>query len=758
MSDLTPTLTTRSRLASYLLAVAVVLLAVIIRLLLDSMLGDRMVFSLLFAAVGLVAWFGGRGPALLAVAVGALVTDYFVLAPRHTWAIGSADYVGGMMVYLAVSGLLIGLIEVMRRTQRRAEEASQALALQQEWLRTTLASIGDGVLATDRDGKITMLNAVAERLTGWTSEAASGRPLTDVFRIINEFSRSPSENPVQRAMSNGQIVALANHTLLIGRDGTERAIEDSAAPIRDARAGIIGAVLVFRDATEQRRAFATQQVTSQRLALALQAGRMGAWEWDIVNDKVWWSGNLAALHGIEDGAFGGTVAAFLDMVHVDDRDRVQQALDDAVTGRGEYELEFRRVHPDGTLRWTGTVARVFRDESGRAVRLTGISMDVTERRRIQTELKDADRRKDEFLATLAHELRNPLAPISNGIELMRIAPGDVAVMTRAHDMMQRQLGHMVRLVDDLLDVSRITRNKLELRRQRIALDEVLQAAIETSRPLLEGREFRVSIPTQSLYLLGDLTRLAQVFSNLLNNAAKYTEPGDRIWLEAVREGSDVVVTVGDSGIGIAAEDCERLFELFAQVAPPNDRTQAGLGIGLALARRLVEMHDGTISVDSAGPGHGCEFVVRLPLMVIEPAADMAPAPASAVESAPVRSIRILVVDDNRDAVESLSQLLRRMGHDVRSAGDGEAALMVAADFGPEIVLLDIGMPKMNGYEAARRLRDDPRTRKAVLVAVTGWGQAGDRQAALDAGFDHHLVKPLDRTQLQSLLTTGPARL
>ncbi len=745
-----PALAARSRLAAYLLALAVVLLAVIVRLLLDPLLGDQMAFTLLFGAVGLAAWYGGRGPALLAVAAGALLTDYFVLAPRHSWAI-IGDQTSRVLVYLTVSALLVAVLDAMRRTQHRAEAAARALDLQQEWLRTTLASIGDGVLATDRDGNVTMLNGVAQQLTGWTQDAARGLPLTEVFRIINEFSRTPSENPVERALRTGEIVELASHTLLVGRDGTERPIEDSAAPIRDAAGAIIGVVLVFRDATEQRRAHAAQEVMSQRLALALQAGRMGAWEWDISNDEVWWSSNLETLHGLERGSFGGTLQAFLDMVHIDDRARVEQALAAAIAGGSEYQVEFRRRHPDGSVRWTGTVARVFRDESGRSVRMTGITMDITERRRIETELKDADRRKDEFLATLAHELRNPLAPISNGIELMRLAPGDGAVMARARDMMQRQLGHLVRLVDDLLDVSRITRNKLELRRERVAIEQVMHTAIETSRPLLEGREFRASMPPQPLYLHGDLTRLAQVFSNLLNNAGKYTEPGDRIWLDVVREGSDLVVTVGDSGIGIAPEDCERLFELFAQVAPPHDRTQAGLGIGLALARRLVEMHDGSIGVHSAGPGHGCEFFVRLPLVVLEAGADAPAGPAITEALAARRPTRILVVDDNHDAVESLSQLLRRLGHQVRSAADGEAALVTAAEFGPEIVLLDIGMPRMNGYEAARRLRDDPRTRDAVLVAVTGWGQDGDVQAARDAGFDHHMVKPLDLEKLQQVL-------
>jgi CheY-like chemotaxis protein/two-component sensor histidine kinase len=325
-------------------------------------------------------------------------------------------------------------------------------------------------------------------------------------------------------------------------------------------------------------------------------------------------------------------------------------------------------------------------------------------------------------------------------------------------MMERQLGQLVRLVDDLLDVSRITRNKLELRKARVSLAAVIENAVETARPLIDekGQSLGVTLPAAPVYLDADLTRLAQVFWNLLNNSAKYTDPGGRIELSAACAAGEVVVTVRDNGIGIAAESLPRLFTIFSQVEHSLERAQGGLGIGLALVKGLVEMHGGSVAAHSAGVGRGSEFVVRLPLALGEPEGTVAPAPPAGAAGAGHARRRILVVDDNRDGAATLAMMLSLLGHDTRTAHDGLEALDVAAAFRPEVVLLDIGMPKLNGYDAARRLRQEPWGRDVVLVACTGWGQEEDRQRSREAGFDVHLVKPVAFADLEKLLASGAA--
>jgi signal transduction histidine kinase/ActR/RegA family two-component response regulator len=377
-----------------------------------------------------------------------------------------------------------------------------------------------------------------------------------------------------------------------------------------------------------------------------------------------------------------------------------------------------------------------------------------ENSQLYARLKDADRHKDEFLATLAHELRNPLAPIHNGLQLMRMDGRDGTKIEQALTMMERQLGQMVRLVDDLLDVSRINQGKLELRTERIDLAAVLLSAVETSRPLIEqmGHHLHVELPGESVVVDADLTRLAQVFANLLNNAAKYSERGGRITLWAGRQGGEAVVSVRDTGIGIAADQLPSLFEMFSQVKSAIERSQGGLGIGLSLVRRLVDMHGGRIDAHSEGPGKGSEFVVRLPVSATS-------APALQIDEGRGKTktgLRILVVDDNRDSADSLAQLLRLMGGNTRTAYDGEAAVAAAAEFSPDVVVLDIGLPKLNGYEACRRIRALPGAKGVLLIAQTGWGQDGDRQRTRQAGFDHHLIKPVDHTVLMKLLAESSA--
>jgi len=383
--------------------------------------------------------------------------------------------------------------------------------------------------------------------------------------------------------------------------------------------------------------------------------------------------------------------------------------------------------------------------------------DETERLRTERALRNADKRKDEFLATLAHELRNPLAPISMGLELMKVSADDPEGTEEVRSMMERQTQHMVRLIDDLLDVSRITRGKLELRRSPVPLDEVVQNAIDATRPALEeaGHEFQVQMPERKVLLYADPGRITQVLSNLLNNAVKYTPPGGRIELVGEVQGDEAAVTVVDNGCGIAADKLGAIFDMFMQVRDAKERGHQGLGIGLTLVQRLVEMHGGSVVAASGGLGKGSRFCVRLPLVQQETATNTDCAAASSTVGNGA-SRRVLVVDDNPDALKSLSLLVSLMGHEVRQARDGVEALEVAEEFRPEVIFMDLGMPRLSGFDAAQRIREESWGQELLLVATTGWGQDDDRRRTKEAGFDHHLVKPILPLHVRELLAAPSA--
>jgi CheY-like chemotaxis protein/nitrogen-specific signal transduction histidine kinase len=393
-----------------------------------------------------------------------------------------------------------------------------------------------------------------------------------------------------------------------------------------------------------------------------------------------------------------------------------------------------------------------RDDQGRVLHWFGTNTDITERMQIELELEAADRRKDEFLAILAHELRNPLAALRNALEIIRLVGNDGKVVEESRALMVRQLDQMVRLVDDLTDISRIRREKLRLKKERVALASIIRTAVETSRALIDeaGHHLTLDLPEEPILLEADANRLAQVFSNLLSNAAKYTERGGEIFLTVRREGPEAVVSVRDTGVGIPADQLPHIFEMFAQVDQSLERSRGGLGIGLTLVRRLAELHGGSAEARSEGAGKGSEFVIRLP--VLEDAGTMTHEPAQLDGKAggPGKG-RVLLVDDNRDTAVSLATVLKASGYEVRVAYDGEEGIATAERFRPQIVLLDISLPKLNGYAVARRLRAQPGGKEMVLIATTGWGQDDDRRRSFEAGFDHHMVKPIDPVALQNLL-------
>ncbi len=625
------------------------------------------------------------------------------------------------------------------------------------WLSTTLRSIGDAVIATDQQGRVSFMNGTAEGLTGWAQDEARGKPLDEVFRITNEVTGNVVESRVNIVLREGIIVGLANHTVLTAKDGTRRPIEDSAAPIKDG-ARIEGVVLVFRDSSEARLAEARIRESEERYRSLVAATTQTVWSTSPdFSRSVTLTGQDPI--GLPDEA--KKAGGWLDIIHPEDREQTRQAIALALGSRTGYEIEHRAKYRDGTYRHYLTRAVPLLDKAGSIREWIGTSTDITDRRqaeeareRLYRELQENDKRKDEFLAMLAHELRNPLAAMGNAVALTARSR-QAEHVDWSMEVINRQIKHLTRLIDDLLDVSRINSGKIELRRDDLDATPILESAVETVRPLAVQRkhELSVSVDRGNIWVNADPTRLEQVVTNLLTNAAKYTENGGHIWLTAGHDGEDVVITVRDNGVGIPPEKLPEMFELFAQGDRTLARSEGGLGVGLTVVKKLVQMHGGRITARSEGIDKGSEFSVRLraanrpvtvTALVKEPA------------DSPRRAARVLVVDDNVDMATGMARLLHLLGHDVKTAHDGPEAVAVAPAHMPEFVLLDIGLPGMDGYEVAARLRQDGCCRRAVFIAVSGYGQDEDRRRSKAAGFDYHLVKPIDHDALLALLSNAGA--
>ncbi len=557
------------------------------------------------------------------------------------------------------------------------------------------------------------------------------------------------------------------------KDGVARDVSISYVPHFDRDGRVRGFGVLAHDISEIRVAEHALRRSEHVLEQSQSTAHVGSWEAEFANGDVYdptplrWSAETYRIFGYEPGSVEVSLPLFFQKVHPDDRERVR-VESVAGVGRNEpFEKEFRIVRPDGTIRVVQAWSCFELDPAGKPARMIGTVQDITERKKAEQELRqaredlqiviqelrDADRRKDEFLAMLSHELRNPLAPILNAVEVLdRAAPGDDEVKSKYRAVIGRQVHHMKRLLDNLLDVSRVSQGKIQLRTEPVELGALLLQAVEVSRPIIveKRQQLSLTLAPGPLALEADPTRLVQVFANLLNNAAKYTDPGGNIALSVRNEGGDAVVTVRDDGMGMSPELLARAFDLFVQETRSLDRAQGGLGIGLTLVRTLVKMHGGSVRALSEGPGRGSELVVTLPLTTgATPEAPRAFASAPALhedarrdEPARDRPLRVLVVDDNVDAADAIGTLLEVLGHDVTLAYDGPAALAAAAAAPPELVLLDIGLPGMDGYAVAARLRADGHDR-ATLVALTGYGQDDHLRRTSEAGFDHHLVKPLD---------------
>jgi PAS domain S-box-containing protein len=499
------------------------------------------------------------------------------------------------------------------------------------------------------------------------------------------------------------------------------------------------------------------KVSEERLRIAIDEAGMGTWDLDLRTQESRWSRSHYTLLGLlPDESNLATYEMWRSRVHPADLELVEAAFSKSRDTQTLSSQEYRIIRADtGAVRWLRALGRFLYDESGAAVRSVGVFFDDTDRKTAEMALREADQRKDVFLATLAHELRNPLAPIRNAAQMLGSPKLAADQLHWAQSVIQRQVKHMAWLLDDLLDVARITQGKLDLKKQHITLNSVVDSAVEASRPLLDSKShrFTVTLPSEPVMLDGDLLRLSQVLSNLLTNAAKYTDAGGDIALSGRLEGIGLTLSVKDNGIGIPAESLNGIFAMFSQLEGAAARSEGGLGIGLALVQGLIELHGGTVEAKSEGLGHGSEFIVKLPIA----STDSASTPTDHAAAPNPRTRRILVADDNQDAANSLAMILEMDGHEVRVAHDGRAALSVAQTFRPDTVLLDIGMPQLNGYEVARALRQEPWGAGITLIALTGWGQESDRQKAIDAGFDRHLTKPIDPGALESLLAESTNR-
>jgi PAS domain S-box-containing protein len=630
-------------------------------------------------------------------------------------------------------------------SDRRDDKNEKSIRRERQMLDVTLRSIGDAVIVTDVAGRVTFLNAVAEQLTGWSMADAREQPSEKIFRIVNERSGNPVEHPVARVLETGGIVGLANHTVLITRDGRRVPIDDSGAPVRLPTGELVGVVLVFRDVTERKRA----EHEHAWLAAIIDSSDDAIGSKTLDGIVTSWNPAAMRLFGYEPGEIIGK--SILTIIPPELHAEEDQILARLRRGERVDHYETIRIAKDGRRIDISLTVSPIKDDDGEVIGASKIARDITERKRTEHLLRESNRQKDEFLATLAHELRNPLAPICAAAELLKNAKSMAPELRAATAILERQARQMTHLVDDLLDVSRITSGRIRLHREPLELAELLKAVVETYRQSAESTRHQISLAAGGgpAYVSGDRTRLTQIFSNILHNAVKYTPPAGRIEIALRTENRQAAVSVRDNGMGIPAEMLEHIFEPFAQLDRSYERADGGLGIGLTLAKKLVEMHDGRIEARSAGRGKGTEFLIHLPAIA---AAPVQRASAPPRHSDTMASCRVLIADDNHDAAVSLSMLLQAMGHDTRVVHDGVEALEEAEIFRPDIVLLDIGMPRLDGYETARRLASRPWAADTQIVAVTGWGQETDRQRAKDAGFHRHLVKPVDLDALREVMS------
>ncbi len=544
----------------------------------------------------------------------------------------------------------------------------------------------------------------------------------------------------------------------------ERYVDFVYQPITDRDGSVSGIFVQGVDVTSRAVMDRTLALERARLGYATRLSGVGFWYCDLPFDELQWDDRVKE-HFFFPPTARVTIDDFFARIHEDDRVPTKDAIDASIRNHGAYDIVYRTVDPaTRAIKWIRALGGTDYASDGTPTHFDGVTVDVSAQRLDQQslsalnhQLREQDRRKDEFLATLAHELRNPLAPIRTAAKIIASPQLSSNQLERAQSIIERQVTHMALLLDDLLDIARITQGKLKLKKGRVALSEVLDAAIEAARPKLDEKNHHlsVSLPAELISLEADPLRFAQILSNLLINAAKYSNPGSHIEVQAAHQAGTLSISVKDDGLGLAPESIGGIFAMFSQIEGAESRSEGGLGIGLALVKGLAELHGGTVEVHSAGLGHGSEFIVRVPL-----SADQSAALQLANDPAPVspERCRVLIADDNHDAADSLALLLELSGHEVRVAHLGHTALSLAQTFRPNVALLDIGMPDLSGYEVARALRHEPWATNLQLIALTGWGQDDDRRRALEAGFDHHMTKPIDPDHLAGLIANRSVEL
>lgn len=630
--------------------------------------------------------------------------------------------------------------------EKTANGAGKTVSEAEQQYRSVFESTSDAILIFDYEGKLIEVNPAACRMHGYSYEEMVG---LSGATIVHPDDHHKFADFVQQVAAGQPFQVESTH---VRKDGEPVAIKVTGTSF--VFAGRDALLAVVRDMSEEKKALEALRENEQRLKFVMESMPQKIFTATPEGDVDYFNSNWMEFTGLsfeEIKSWGWT-----QFIHPDDVDENIKTWTQSIETGEPFKFQHRFRRADGKYRWHLSRALPMRNDQGEITKWIGANSEIHEVKNLQDELRsvaanlsEANRRKTEFLATLSHELRNPLAPIRTGLELLKMIGNDPSKMEETRSMMERQTRQLVRLIDDLLDISRVTQDKLELRPSTVQLADVVQSAVEASQPLIEelDRNLELSVPDEPILLKADPSRLAQVISNLLNNAAKYTSDEGQIWLTVSREADQVVISVRDNGLGIPKEMQALIFDMFSQIDRPSEPGLKGLGIGLTLVKQLVDMHGGEIEVHSEGQGTGSEFIVRLPVLGGE---DSAPETESDDAEASTEGLRILVVDDNKAAADMLATVTRMLGHELRTAYDGEQATEVAAEFRPDVILMDIGMPKMDGCEAARYIRARDWGKEIVLVALTGWGQEEDRQRTQDAGFDHHLVKPAEPATLKEI--------
>jgi signal transduction histidine kinase/integral membrane sensor domain MASE1/ActR/RegA family two-component response regulator len=640
--------------------------------------------------------------------------------------------------------------------ERRIDKRTTALRVAGESFRSLVEQSPFGVYAVDADFRLVMVSAGAHKVFQ-NVRPLLGRDFEEVMRILwPEPFVSDTLQHFRHTLATGDTYhapSTVEQRLDIGEtEAYDWKIDRVSLP--DGRPGV---VCHFYDLSQRQRYEDALRASEQRYRTLVNATSVVTWscrppqDRDNLDQPPWANWLTAATEQLPGNSW-------VDVVHPEDAESAVAKWHQAVTRCEPFTHEQRIRRQDGQWRWMRVHAAPVRHKDGSVAEWFGMCQDITEVKEAEEMLRESDRRKDEFLATLAHELRNPLAPIRSGLEVMRISADDATIVAEMRDTMASQVSHLVALVDDLLDVSRISQGKLSLRTAPVKLSDVIHDAVALCRPVVDdaGHRLHLEQPSEEVQLHGDFHRLVQIVSNLVSNAAKYTPPGGNIWVRVSIQDGSAVIAVKDDGIGISEHHLHEVFAMFAQIAKP-DSMYRGLGIGLSLVKSLVQMHGGSVDVSSAGAGKGATFVVRLP--VSDENESYRPVPAErSMELRPGRGHRVLVVDDNYAASRALSLIIQQLGNEVRTAENGSVAVSVARDFRPDLIIMDIGMPVMDGNAAARAIRAEPWGQAMVLVALTGWGQNEDMQETKEAGFDDHLVKPIETDSIRRLLLDLDAHL